>query len=136
MSHNQHMCARWSRAAAQRSRCMSSVAIRMCITRSCNGRCFTLTMVAVLHCVTLQYTASHCNTLQHTATLCNTLHRTASHCTTLPCTATRCNTLHHTATQYTLSSDSSDCISRDLLCFPRKLHAVCRDSASVFAFWM
>ena len=32
----------------------------------------------ILHCSTLQHTATHCNTLQHTATHCNTLQHTAT----------------------------------------------------------
>jgi len=35
----------------------------------------------------------HCNTLQHTATHCHTLQHVAAHCHTLPHTATHCNTL-------------------------------------------
>jgi len=74
----------------------------------------------VLHCNTLQHTATHCNTLQHTAMHCNTLQHTAhalqrnantnviesgvtlqqpaTYCNTLQHTATHCNTLQHTAT--------------------------------------
>ena len=46
---------------------------------------------ALLHCNTLQHTATHCNTLQHTATHCNTLQHTATHCNTLSsvCTIAR-----------------------------------------------
>ena len=35
--------------------------------------------VAVIHCNTLQLTATHCSTLQLTATHCNTLQLTATH---------------------------------------------------------
>ena len=69
----------------------------------------------VIHCNTLQHTATHCNTLQHTATLSpitrlewralmwtgiivQMLQHTATHCNTPQHTATHCNTLQHTAT--------------------------------------
>ena len=44
----------------------------------------------MVHCNTLQHTATHCNTLQHIATHWYTLQRTAAHC----------NTLQHTAPHY------------------------------------
>ena len=86
------------------------------ITRKC--------VTYMIHCNTLEHTATHCNTLQHTqhieytATHCNRtvghrggmwglLHSVVRHskcvtyillCNTLQHTATHCNTLQHTAT--------------------------------------
>jgi len=66
----------------------------------------------LIHCNTLQCTATHCNTLQHTAThvWCRvdtrrwkatyTLQHTATHCNILQHTATHCYTLQHTAKHY------------------------------------
>ena len=65
-------------------------------------------IVNMLHCNTLQHTATHCNALQNTAPYCTTLQH--PHCEvryvgclscedlTLQHTATYCNTLQHTAT--------------------------------------
>jgi len=84
----------------------------------CNTLQYTWNMW-VLHCSTLQHTATHCNTLQHTATHCNTqthkntlyngsgcinqhvrTHNSArshnKHCNTLHHTASHCITLQHT----------------------------------------
>ena len=91
----------------------------------------------ILHCNTLQHTATHCNTLQHSATLCNTLQHTATHCNALQrswdiylqsvgaraavwgaykkematkYTAAHCNTLQHTATKCnTLQHTATHC---------------------------
>jgi len=75
----------------------------------------------LIHCNTLQHTATHCNTLQHTATHCNTLQHTpvpsytalrakrglitgltlqhvATRCITLQLTSTKCNPLQLNAT--------------------------------------
>ena len=64
----------------------------------------------LVHCNTLQHTATHCNTLQDTATHCNTMQHNATHCNTLQHTATHCNTLQHTATHCnTLQHTSTHC---------------------------
>jgi len=78
----------------------------------------------LIHCNTLQHTATHCYTLQHRASLqyvwllegasltwlihCNTLQHTAKQ--SLQHTATRCNTLQHTATHFnTLQHTATRC---------------------------
>ena len=53
----------------------------------------------ILHCNTLQHTATHCNTLQHTNWPgTRSAARLPQHYITLQHTATHCNTLQHTAT--------------------------------------
>ena len=84
-----------------------------CMCHMTHSRNATSCISCVIHCNTLQHTATHCNTLQHTAAHCNTLvhvcdmthsRNTTSriryviHCSTLQHTATHCNTLQHTAT--------------------------------------
>jgi len=53
--------------------------------------------VRVLHCNTLQHTATHWNALQRTVMRCNALQRTAAHCNALQRTGTHCNALQRTA---------------------------------------
>jgi len=54
-------------------------------------------LYSVMHCNTLQHTATHCNTLQHTATHCNTPNlRVPSLCVLTE--SVQCNALQHTAT--------------------------------------
>ena len=65
-----------------------------CLLLHCNTLQHTAT-----HCNTLQHTAIHCDTVQHAAIRCNTLQHTATHCNTLQHAATRCNTLQHAATR-------------------------------------
>jgi len=48
----------------------------------------------LIHCNTLQHTATRCNTLQHTATHCNARQRTVLHCNTLQRNAAHCNTCY------------------------------------------
>ena len=77
--------------------CVSAHLLHCSTLQHTATHCYTLLHTAA-HCSTLQHTATHCNTLQHIATHCNTLQHTATHCNTLQHNATRCNTLEHAAT--------------------------------------
>jgi len=73
-------------------------AMRIVLLVARSRRYCVLCNIYIIHCNTLQHTATHCNILQRTATHCNTLQHTAAHCNTLQHTAARYNTLQHTAT--------------------------------------